>query len=68
MRPPKVSVVIPALNEERNIPYVFARIPENAHEVILVDGRSIDRTVEWLESSGRTCVSWLRQGKARETR
>ena len=46
MRPPKVSVVIPALNEERNIPYVFARIPENAHEVILVDGRSVDRTVE----------------------
>ena len=46
MRPPKVSIIIPALNEERNIPYVFARIPENTHEVILVDGQSIDRTIE----------------------
>lgn len=46
MRPPKVSIVIPALNEERNIPYVFARIPEDIHEVILVDGRSVDLTVE----------------------
>jgi glycosyltransferase involved in cell wall biosynthesis len=43
---PSVSVVIPALNEERNIPYVFARIPGDAHEVILVDGKSADKTVE----------------------
>jgi glycosyltransferase involved in cell wall biosynthesis len=43
---PSVSVVIPALNEERNIPYVFARIPEDAHQVILVDGKSADKTVE----------------------
>jgi glycosyltransferase involved in cell wall biosynthesis len=41
-----MSVVIPALNEERNIPHVLARIPENAHQVILVDGNSVDRTVE----------------------
>lgn len=46
MQPPTVSIVIPALNEERNVPYVFARIPENIHEVILVDGRSVDRTIE----------------------
>jgi glycosyltransferase involved in cell wall biosynthesis len=43
---PSVSVVIPALNEERNIPHVFARIPENTHQVILVDGESADKTVE----------------------
>lgn len=46
MRAPKVSIVIPTLNEARNIPYVFARIPEDTYEVILVDGRSVDRTVE----------------------
>jgi glycosyltransferase involved in cell wall biosynthesis len=40
-----VSVVVPALNEEQNLPGVFARLPEDA-EVILVDGGSIDRTVE----------------------
>ncbi len=41
---PSVSVVIPALNEAQNIPHVFARIPD-VHEVILVDGLSIDNTV-----------------------
>lgn len=43
-RPP-VSIVIPALNEARNLPHVFARIPPNVHEVILVDGHSVDGTV-----------------------
>ena len=38
-------VVIPALNEALNIPYVFARLPRNVAEVILVDGFSIDDTV-----------------------
>ena len=42
---PSVSVVIPALNEERNIPHVFERIPEDIHQVVLVDGRSVDETV-----------------------
>jgi hypothetical protein len=39
---PSVSVVIPALNEERNIPHVFERIPADVHQVVLVDGRSVD--------------------------
>jgi glycosyltransferase involved in cell wall biosynthesis len=42
---PRVSVVIPALNEALNLPYVFARIPEDIHEIILVDGYSEDDTV-----------------------
>jgi glycosyltransferase involved in cell wall biosynthesis len=42
---PSVSVVIPALNEARNIPHVFERIPADVHEVILVDGYSVDGTV-----------------------
>ena len=42
---PSVSVVIPALNEERNIPHVFERIPADVHQVVLVDGRSVDDTV-----------------------
>jgi len=42
---PSVSVVVPALNEERNIPHVFGRIPEDVHQVVLVDGRSVDNTV-----------------------
>jgi glycosyltransferase involved in cell wall biosynthesis len=43
---PRVSVVIPALNEARNLPYVLARIPPDAYEVILVDGYSVDGTVD----------------------
>jgi glycosyltransferase involved in cell wall biosynthesis len=42
---PSVSVVVPALNEERNIPHVFDRIPEDIHQVVLVDGCSVDETV-----------------------
>jgi glycosyltransferase involved in cell wall biosynthesis len=41
---PSVSVVIPALNEARNLPHVFARLPDGVHEVIVVDGHSIDDT------------------------
>lgn len=40
-----VSVVIPARNEERNLPYVLERIPKDVLEVILVDGRSVDNTI-----------------------
>ncbi len=42
---PRVSVVIPTLNEARNLPHVFAQLPADIHEVIVVDGRSVDDTV-----------------------
>ena len=42
--PPKVSVVIPTLNEARNLEHVFAAFPAGLHEVILVDGHSVDGT------------------------
>ena len=42
---PRVSVVIPTLNEERNIGHVLATLPDDVHEVILVDGNSKDDTV-----------------------
>jgi glycosyltransferase involved in cell wall biosynthesis len=41
---PSVSVVIPALNEAKNLPHVFARLPGGIHEVIVVDGHSLDGT------------------------
>ena len=43
---PTVSVVVPCLNEERNLPYVLPRIPPDVNQVILVDGGSSDGTVE----------------------
>jgi len=42
---PKVSVVIPTLNEAVNLPHVLPRIPTWVNEVIIVDGRSTDDTI-----------------------
>jgi glycosyltransferase involved in cell wall biosynthesis len=42
---PRISVVIPALNEAENLPFVLPRIPAWVHEIILVDGFSTDTTV-----------------------
>ncbi len=44
---PTVSVVIPALNEAESLPHVLPRIPDEwVDEVLLVDGRSEDNTVD----------------------
>jgi hypothetical protein len=48
-RKTEVSVVVPAMNEERNIGEVLSRLPDGMHEVILVDGNSHDGTVEAAE-------------------
>lgn len=48
MDPPpvdRISVVIPARNEVRNLPHVLKGLPDGLHEVILVDGHSTDDTV-----------------------
>jgi glycosyltransferase involved in cell wall biosynthesis len=41
---PRVSVIIPAVNEEANLPFVLPQIGTWIDEVILVDGNSVDRT------------------------
>jgi glycosyltransferase involved in cell wall biosynthesis len=43
---PLVSVIIPTFNEAKNLPHVLAAIPSDIHEVIVVDGHSVDGTVE----------------------
>jgi hypothetical protein len=50
-RKTKVTVVVPAMNEERNIGHVLRRLPDDLHEVILVDGNSKDKTIEAAESA-----------------
>jgi len=42
---PSISLVIPTLNEARNLPWLMPRIPAWVSEVIIVDGRSTDDTV-----------------------
>src|SRR5947207_3021401 len=43
---PTVSVIVPALNEEPNLPFVLPMIGLWVDEVILVDGYSTDRTTQ----------------------
>jgi hypothetical protein len=43
---PRVSVIVPAMNEAKNLPHVLPHIPTDVHEVILVDGRSVDGTID----------------------
>jgi glycosyltransferase involved in cell wall biosynthesis len=57
-----VSVVMPCLNEERNLPYVFERMPDDVDEVIVVDGGSVDRTVDCALAL-RTSVKVVQQSR-----
>jgi hypothetical protein len=43
---PRVSVIIPTLNEAKNLPHVFAKLSRSLHEVIVVDGFSTDDTID----------------------
>jgi glycosyltransferase involved in cell wall biosynthesis len=42
---PRISVVVPAMNEAKNLPQVLPKIPGWVDEVILVDGNSVDDTI-----------------------
>ena len=61
---PAVSIVIPAKNEARNLPHVFARLPGDC-EVILVDGNSTDDTVRVAQRlrPDITIIGQTREGK-----
>jgi len=62
---PRISIVIPTLNEARNLPYVFEALPSDIHEIIVVDGYSIDDTlavVRELKPEARI-VMQTRRGK-----
>ncbi|MGV9859024.1 glycosyltransferase family 2 protein [Gordonia sp. NPDC003425] len=43
---PTVSVVLPVLNEARNLPHVAERMPHDIDQLVVVDGHSSDNTVE----------------------
>jgi glycosyltransferase involved in cell wall biosynthesis len=62
---PRVSVLIPALNEARNLPHVAARMPTDIDEIVFVNGNSVDDTAEvarelWPDA---VHVSQTRKGK-----
>lgn len=60
------SLVIPALNEEDSLPHVLDAIDRDLlHEVILVDGGSLDRTVAIAEDHGARVIHEPRPGYGR---
>lgn len=54
----RVSVVIPALDEEETVGGVVKRACERAHEVIVVDSDSRDRTAQRAEAAGARVLNW----------
>jgi glycosyltransferase involved in cell wall biosynthesis len=62
---PSVSVVIPAMNEAKNLPWVAERMPRGVAEIILVDGRSEDDTIKVARSlwPAVRVVTQIRRGK-----
>jgi glycosyltransferase involved in cell wall biosynthesis len=62
---PRVSVIIPTLNEAKNLPWLLPRIPSWVHEIIIVDGCSTDNTVEVARQHGPSIriVTEPRRGK-----
>ncbi|KAA2261705.1 glycosyltransferase family 2 protein [Solihabitans fulvus] len=61
---PTVTVVIPAMNESRNLETVLPELPP-LHEVLLVDGHSVDGTVDVARRlmPGIKIVRQTRRGK-----
>ena len=58
---PRISVVIPALNEAANLRHVLARIPYE-YEVVVVDGHSTDGTID-VARAHRTDVRIVHQSR-----
>ncbi|HEY8478751.1 MAG TPA: glycosyltransferase family 2 protein [Spirillospora sp.] len=59
-----MSIVVPALNEAANLRVVLPELPDE-HEVVLVDGGSVDGTIETATAvrPGITVVRQTRRGK-----
>lgn len=60
-----VSVVIPTLNEAKNLPFVLPHLPSCVTDVVIVDGQSQDDTVSVARRHRPDCqiISQTRTGK-----
>jgi glycosyltransferase involved in cell wall biosynthesis len=65
LRLPKVSLVVPTLNEAENLQWLLPRLPNWIHELLLVDGCSTDGTIDVARRlhPGVRVVSEKRRGK-----
>jgi glycosyltransferase involved in cell wall biosynthesis len=61
--PPRISLVIPALNEESSLPLVLDALPEDVlHEIVVVDNGSTDATPRVARERGARVVEEPRRG------
>ena len=58
----KISVVINTLNEEKNLPRAIASVKGFADEIIVVDMKSEDNTVDIAKKVGATVYEYKRMG------
>lgn len=58
----KISVIIPAYNEEKGIAKTIKRIPKEVFEIIVVDNNSTDKTAEVAKKLGAKVIKETRQG------
>ena len=61
----RVSIVIPAMNEAESLPHVLRRIPTWVHEVILVDGHSVDDTLRVAREGSPGIRIIVQEGKGK---
>lgn len=53
----KLSIVIPTLNEEKELPVCLASLKEIADEVVVIDSGSVDRTIDIAKKFGAKVVN-----------
>lgn len=58
----KISVVINTLNEEKNLPRVLASVKKFADEIVVVDMKSDDKTVDIAKKAGVKVYEYKRTG------
>ena len=58
----KISVIIPALNEEKSISHVINSIPKYINQIIVVDNDSTDKTSVIAKSKGAIILNELNKG------
>ena len=58
----KITVIIPALNEEKSISYVINSIPKYINQIIVVDNGSTDKTSVIAKSKGAIILNELNKG------
>lgn len=58
----RISVIIPAINEEKSIGKVIKAIPDWVDEIIVVDNGSVDKTPKVAQSTGAKVLVEKRRG------